>query len=70
MLKKIPELKKKHQVLTAVLVGTSVIAFWRGVWGLFDLYLFPNNPPISFLISVVIGILILWITDYMVKELM
>ena len=46
MLKKIPELKKKHQVLTAVLVGTSVIAFWRGVWGLFDLYLFPSNPPL------------------------
>ncbi|MAF80043.1 hypothetical protein CL629_03130 [bacterium] len=60
---------KKHQVLHAVLIGLAVILFWRGIWGLMDLYLFPSNELISYITSAIIGIIILYITHHITKEL-
>lgn len=34
-------------------VGTLVVFVWRGVWILFDLYLFPENPKNSAIGSLV-----------------
>ncbi len=70
MLKKISQMKLRYRILFSILIGSSVISFWRGVWGLMDVYLFPNNPGLSYLLSVLFGILILIATDYTVKELM
>jgi len=53
-------------VLTTVL---GVVLFWRGVWGLTDLYLFPNQPELSYLISILGGLLILWVDDGEITEL-
>ncbi len=58
-----------RQVLYALLIGTSLIMVWRGVWGLLDIYFFPNDKTISLVLSVVIGILILSLTRKIVKEL-
>ena len=57
------------QILFALLIGFAVISFWRGVWGLLDIYLLPNNQSASFWISIIIGIVILTATHYSVKEL-
>lgn len=70
MFQKIMQMEIKHQVIFAVIIGFSVISFWRGAWGLMDLYLFPDDYHISLWISIIIGILILIITNYVVKELM
>ena len=61
--------KLHHKLLMAMGIGISVIAFWRGAWGLMDLYLFPNNPTLSFSASFVIGFIILYVTHYVVREL-
>jgi len=61
--------KLHHKLLMAIGIGISVIAFWRGVWGLMDLYLFPNNPTLSFSASFLIGFIILYATRYLVHEL-
>jgi len=61
-------IKAKH-VLYALLIGTSLIMVWRGVWGLLDIYLFPENKTVSFALSVIIGMLILSMTGKIVKEL-
>ena len=61
--------KLHHKLLMAIGIGISVIAFWRGAWGLMDLYLFPNNPTLSFSASFVIGFIILYVTHYVVREL-
>lgn len=53
-------------ILTTVL---GVVLFWRGIWGLTDLYLFPNQPELSYLISILGGLLILWIDDGEITEL-
>ncbi|MFH1832900.1 MAG: hypothetical protein ABH816_01895 [Candidatus Levyibacteriota bacterium] len=62
--------KLHHKLLMAVGIGISVVSFWRGTWGLMDLYLFPNNPTLSFSASFVVGFIILYITHYAIRELM
>lgn len=54
----------------SLLVGFAVIAFWRGAWGLMDLYLLPENQALSFTISLLIGLAILIATHYLIKELL
>ncbi|MCK4968763.1 MAG: hypothetical protein KAS12_06940, partial [Candidatus Aenigmarchaeota archaeon] len=48
----------------------AVISFWRGVWGLMDEYLFPENYKLSLWVSLFLGMFILIITNYATKELM
>jgi len=60
----------RHTPLTALLVGTGVVFFWRGVWGLFDVLIFPDTPILSYSLSLIAGIAILAGTHYLVKELM
>lgn len=47
-------------LLFALLVALAVVSFWRGIWGLMDLYLYPNDLLLSFAISSIIGIIILY----------
>lgn len=58
-----------RQLLYALLIGTSLIMLWRGIWGLLDIYLLPHNKTASYTISVVVGLLILFATGKIVKEL-
>ncbi len=38
---------------------TAVVAMWRGLWGLMDIYLWPNNPKRSNLVSFITGFVII-----------
>jgi Mg/Co/Ni transporter MgtE len=64
--------RKKHYkiIAKAMLVGFGVVLFWRGAWGLMDLYLFPGNEHLSFVSSIALGSAILAGTHYFVKELL
>ncbi|MBC7334607.1 MAG: hypothetical protein H5T85_09215 [Actinobacteria bacterium] len=63
-------IKKNHPNLYAVLFGVSIIMFWRGLWGLMDLYLFPGNPVLSYAASALLGLLLLLlITDFRLEGL-
>ncbi|RLG15412.1 MAG: hypothetical protein DRN71_01320 [Candidatus Nanohalarchaeota archaeon] len=48
MIERLGKMKCEHLVIFAVVIGFVVITFWRGVWGLLDLYLFPGDPELSF----------------------
>jgi len=37
----------------------AVVAMWRGLWGLMDLYLWPNNPKRGYWVSFLIGFIII-----------
>lgn len=63
-------MKLKHQTIFAVVIAFAVIAFWRGIWGLMDLYLFPNNYELSLWFSLILGLAVLMATHYVTKELM
>lgn len=70
MFRKISQMKSKHQTIFAVVIAFAVISFWRGVWGLMDEYLFPDNYQLSLWASLVLGLAILVATHYVTKELM
>lgn len=70
MIKRLQKLSSKKQLYFAVIIALSVIAFWRGVWGLMDLYIFPQNYLLSLIIPMVLGLMILVYTHYATKELM
>ncbi len=64
--------KKKRslkKVIFAIIIGFAVVSFWRGVWGLMDLYLFPDNLILSLSVSVLLGIIILYFTKHLIDEL-
>ncbi|MEY4768770.1 MAG: hypothetical protein RL637_1409 [Pseudomonadota bacterium] len=62
-------LKNLHPIINAVIVMCAIIMLWRGIWGLADLYLFPNSPTLSYLLSIVIGGLVLYLDDFSLKDL-
>lgn len=61
--------KKNHPNLYSIVIGAAIIMFWRGLWGLMDLYLFPGNPALSFITSAAVGLLLLWVNDFRLKEI-
>ena len=70
MLKRFHKMKSRHQMVFAIVIAFAVISFWRGVWGLMDIYLFPENYELTLWTSVIIGLAILVATHYATKELM
>ena len=61
--------KKKNPFVYHLITGAGIVVFWRGVWGLLDLYLFPGNPLMSFITSIMIGLIILFLNDFSISEL-
>lgn len=59
---------KRHRLTYFLVAGGGLIFFWRGIWGLLDLYLLPHFPAASYIISVVIGIVLLIIDDRVLDE--
>ena len=51
------------------MISVAVVLFWRGVWGLMDLYVFPNNLLMSYLISIAIGLGVLAATRMIYDQL-
>jgi hypothetical protein len=42
-------------LLLALIGVVAVVAVWRGLWGLMDIYLWPNNPKRSNWVSFIVG---------------
>ena len=66
--------KKSHRLnlrstLTVVTTVLAMILFWRGAWGLMDLYIFPENEALSYLVTLVLGLFLLYMDDYSLSEL-
>jgi len=61
---------KKRTTMHIMLVASAVIFFWRGAWGLMDLYIFPDHELFSYITSVVFAIVILLATRRLDDELL
>ena len=57
------------RVSITILLALAVVSFWRGIWGIMDLYLLPKNPTASFAISIIIGIIIVYSIKHKLKLL-
>lgn len=65
----IAQLKAQHPNANTLVVILAIIMLWRGVWGLLDTYLFPGSPVFSYLVSIALGALILYLDDFRVENL-
>ena len=63
------EKRNLQRIFFTIIIAFAVVSFWRGVWGLMDVYLFPNNHVLSLSISVLIGLIILYFTKHIIGEL-
>ena len=52
-------MSKVVQYLLIFLFGYTNVAFWRGIWYLLDVFLFPDHLLISSLVSMAAGLLVL-----------
>jgi len=59
MLEQIFEKTNLADVGFIIIASIAIVCFWRGVWGLMDVYLFPGNSTLSFLTSITLGIIVL-----------
>jgi len=50
------------------IVILGVVSLWRGAWGLMDLHLFPKNSSLSYVVSLLIGLIILLSTYDLAKQ--
>jgi len=48
--------KIMKRVAAQVMIALAIVSFWRGVWGLMDLYWFAGNPQLSFIMSILAGV--------------
>lgn len=58
--------RKNLKILFAAL---GVIMIWRSIWWLLDLYWIPGNPTTDYIASLLFGILILLLDDWLLEEL-
>ncbi len=60
---------KRHQLSYSILSVVAIIMVWRGTWHLLDRFLFPQNELWSDIISVALGLFLLFIDDFKLEEL-
>lgn len=65
----ITKFKQENPTANVIIVVVAIIAFWRGMWGLLDVVLFPNSPMLSYLSSILIGALVLYLDGFSLKDL-
>ncbi|MFH1248558.1 MAG: hypothetical protein V1660_00205 [archaeon] len=68
--KSVKSYENKHHILAALIIGSSIVLFWRGVWILADFYLFPGQDFLSAILSILIGFVVLYLRDFDLKELL
>ena len=62
-------LKRDKHFIRNLIIVTGVILVWRGIRILCDTYLFPNDLLLSSIVSIVAGILILYLPDGSLEHL-
>ena len=55
----VKDIKNFKNNVRTILIVILIVVLWRGIWGLMDLYLFPNMLPLSFVLSIFFGLIIL-----------
>lgn len=60
---------KENSFMQVVLIALAVVLFWRGAWGLMDLYLFPDHEVVSYFVSIILGFTILLFTKKLADTL-
>lgn len=66
---KIKKLRKKRTNVNILVTTMAIVMIWRWVWWLLDMFVFPNDPFFSYLISVLLWIFLLFVDNEELDEL-
>ena len=58
-------------LLSTVLISPLVVSYWRGTWGLMDLFVFPDRPDYSSYVSLfsgLVGILVFTLAQHRLEN--
>lgn len=69
MMKEETDIKKRKNFFLTLSGVIGVVMIWRGVWQLMDQYLVPEMPEISAVISLIVGIGVIYFNDRSIEEL-
>lgn len=47
----------------------GIVLVWRGLWNLMDQYIFPDKPLLSNIVTILVGLFLLYLPDQDIKEL-
>lgn len=61
--------KQTSRTLYYLITAVAIVTFWRGCWGLLDHYLLPENELLSYWLSLIIGLLVLYFNDKSFTEI-
>lgn len=62
-------LQKKYRIISTIIIAVGIIFVWRGVWVLTDIFLLPENYTLSAIVSILIGLGILYFRNFNLSEL-
>ncbi len=60
--------KKRYPLINTILILFAMVMLWRGIWGVLDLYLFPENQLLSYVASIGIALFIILFDDFKLTE--
>jgi hypothetical protein len=67
MYSRFSKLEAKHQTIFGIVIALGLVLLHRGVIGLMDLYVLPDLPWVSHILSILVAIFILISTHYAIK---
>ena len=68
--RKIKKFRKDNSSnLNTIIVCISVIAIWKWVWDLMEIYVFPQNPLLSNIVCIILWVAVLLVDDGKLEEL-
>ncbi|MFA6184813.1 MAG: hypothetical protein WCT51_02465 [Candidatus Shapirobacteria bacterium] len=59
MLKKVRKFLNRRKNLRIIIDLLGAIAVWWGIWGILDLFVFPENHLVSYVVSIALGFILL-----------
>ena len=64
------DISKLEKIIRLLFIAAAVILFWRGIWGLADVLILPENYLYSSIISIILGIIILALAHENFRDLL
>ena len=62
-------LRKRFPNIYSILISVALILYLRGLLGIMDLFIFPHDKLLSYSVSIVLGLLFLFLNDFKLKEI-
>lgn len=66
LIEKLNYLEDHHQMLVALFIAIGVVSFSWGVEKILEEYVFPKKPLYGYIVAIIGGLILLWLTKHFV----